>query len=311
MKIIEKINTCDILTIDIETVRLVKNFEDLSEDWQSAWEYKNKNEGVVPDYEDLCSLWEKSASLYAEFSKVCSVAITYLTKEGTLKCKIYKDADEVIILTQLQSDLDKFYFANRSYRLLGHAAKYFDYPFLCKRYILNGIDIPSILDESHCKPWEFRNLCTNELWRSFGTGSGSSLQALCTALNIPISKVDMVGDEVGAAYFEGRLEEIGEYCALDTIATYNIIRKFKKEPIFEFKDVIYIKDSVLSSPTEKPKLTDSIARSKSITKEQEKQIISIAKTLSKEEKFLYVETLEAALLEEAVNYEKLLTKIKK
>lgn len=40
-----------------------------------------------------------------------------------------------------------------------------------------------------------------------GTGSGSSLQALCTVLGIPVSKVDLVGDEVGAVYFEGILKE--------------------------------------------------------------------------------------------------------
>jgi hypothetical protein len=42
-----------------------------------------------------------------------------------------------------------------------------------------------------------KNMDTNELWKSFGTGPGSSLQALCNVLGIPVSKVDLVGDEVG------------------------------------------------------------------------------------------------------------------
>ena len=82
---------------------------------------------------------------------------------------------------------------------------------------------------------------TNDLWKSFGTGPGSSLQALCTVLNIPISKVDLVGDEVGAAYFKGELTRIADYCSLDTIATFNVFRFFKKESIFSFEEVVYVK----------------------------------------------------------------------
>jgi predicted PolB exonuclease-like 3'-5' exonuclease len=194
----------------------------------------------MPSEEVLSEKWEKMASLYAEFAKICAISITYL-KDGVLKCKAYYGEDEKDILTNFGKDLNSFHKFNSNYRLLGHAAKYYDYPVLCKRYIINGLDIPSILDESGAKPWEMRNMDTNDLWKSFGTGPGSSLQALCTVLDIPISKVDLVGDEVGEAYFRGELERISNYCSLDTIATYNVFRKLKKEPIFSFDEVIYIK----------------------------------------------------------------------
>jgi hypothetical protein len=60
-------------------------------------------------------------------------------------------------------------------------------------------------------------------------------------LNIPISKVDLVGDEVGEAYFRGELKRIADYCSLDTIATFNVFRFFKKESIFSFEEVVYVK----------------------------------------------------------------------
>ena len=46
------------------------------------------------------------------------------------------------------------YSANNNYRLVGHAAKYFDFPYLSKRFIINELDIPDILDTVHLKPWE-------------------------------------------------------------------------------------------------------------------------------------------------------------
>lgn len=240
MKIIKNVRSENILAIDIETVRYEKEFSKLSENWRSAWSYKNKQDGKVLEEEELSELWNRSSSLYAEFSKVCAISLSYL-KDGVLKCKAYSSMDEVELLTVFAQDISKFQSVNKDYRLLGHAAKYFDYPFLCKRYVANGLEIPSILDESGSKPWEMQNLDTNDIWKSFGTGPGSSLQALCTLLDVPLSKVDLVGDEVGEAYFNGELKRISKYCSMDTIATFNVFRKFKGESIFQFKDVVVIK----------------------------------------------------------------------
>lgn len=241
MKILQNINSELIVSIDIETVRVAEKFEDLSEGYQSAWEYKNKQDGKVPSKEELSVLWERTSSLYAEFSKICAVSLTYLNTQGGLVCKEFYGEDEKALLMALDVTLTNMVNHNSQYRLVGHASKYFDFPFTGKRYIINGLDIPRVLDSTACKPWEQTNLCTNELWKLGGTGSGSSLQALCNALEIPISKVDLVGDEVGSAFYRREFERIGRYCSLDTIACFNVVRKFKKEPIFQFDDVQYIK----------------------------------------------------------------------
>lgn len=242
MKLLRDIPTRHFVAIDIETVRIVEKYEDLSDEWKSAWEYKNKQSGEVPFFEELSDSWEKTASLYAEFSKVCAVSVTFLSKnEDKLLCKEFFGTDEQVLLAQLGDFLNQISGSSKDFRLVGHAAKYFDYPFLCKRYIINSLTIPTLLDTAHLKPWESRNLCTNaDIWKMGGTGAGSSLQALCTALGIPISKVDLVGDEVGNAYYRGEVERIAHYCSLDTIATFNVIRRIKGERIFEFGEVSYL-----------------------------------------------------------------------
>lgn len=242
MKLLRDIPTRHFVAIDIETVRIVEKYEDLSDEWKSAWEYKNKQSGEVPFFEELSDSWEKTASLYAEFSKVCAVSVTFLSKnEDKLLCKEFFGTDEQVLLSQLGDFLNQISGSSKDFRLVGHAAKYFDYPFLCKRYIINSLTIPTLLDTAHLKPWESRNLCTNaDIWKMGGTGAGSSLQALCTALGIPISKVDLVGDEVGNAYYRGEVERIAHYCSLDTIATFNVIRRIKGERIFQFDEVSYL-----------------------------------------------------------------------
>jgi hypothetical protein len=242
MQVLKNIKSEHIIAIDIETVRVKENFTELDPGTQSAFEYKNKQDGQIPESEELMDMWERTSSLYAEFSKVCAVSIAFL-HEGKLYCKEFYGEDEVEILNQLSTSLNNMSLKSKKegvvYRLVGHAAKFFDYPFLAKRYIINGMNIPEILDVTDKKPWESSNLCTNELWKVGGTGAGSSLQALCNVLQIPVSKVDLVGDEVGKAFYRGEFERISRYCSYDTVATFNVIRKFKQESVFEFDNVIY------------------------------------------------------------------------
>ena len=246
MKLLRDIPTRHFVGIDIETVRIVEKYEDLSPEWKSAWEYKNKQSGEVPFFEELADSWEKTASLYAEFSKICAVSLVFMIGEDKIKYKEFYGEDETVLLIDLRAFLQRMSEGvdGKNYRLVGHAAKYFDYPFLCKRFIINSLLIPTLLDTAHLKPWESRNLCTNQdIWKMGGSGAGSSLQALCTALAIPISKVDLVGDEVGAAYYRGEVERIAKYCTLDTIATFNVIRRVKGEKVFQFDEATPVKEA--------------------------------------------------------------------
>lgn len=240
MKVLQNIKSELIVALDIETVRIAENFEDLSEGFKSAWEYKNKQDGNIPSNEELSLLWKRTSSLYAEFSKICAVSLAYLNPQGKLVCKEYYGDNEKELLASLSITLNNMQTHNSQYRLVGHASKYFDYPFTSKRYIINELDIPLCLDSTNLKPWEGMNLCTNDLWKCGGTGAGSSLQALCNVLGVPISKIDLVGDEVGSAFYRGEFERIGRYCSLDSIATFNVFRKYKKESIFQFNEVDYI-----------------------------------------------------------------------
>jgi 3'-5' exonuclease len=165
-------------------------------------------------------------------------------KEGQeiLKCKeIWSETgDELEILATFGVFINKAFEYNSSYRLIGHAAKYFDYGYICKRFVINGLRLPRILDTAHLKPWDTKNLCTNkDIWKMGFDGPGSSLIALCVALQIPITKGDIDGSQVGEAYYKGEYQRIGKYCSLDAIAVINIVRKIKQEPIFQFEDVIY------------------------------------------------------------------------
>ena len=300
MKAVQNIKSSLIVGLDIETVRLADEFKDLDEGFKDAWRYKNKQDGIIPTEEELSESWKRLASLYAEFSKICAVSLAYLDPQGKLVCKEYYGENEKAILEALSVTLNNMQAHNSQYRLVGHASKYFDYPYTSKRYIINELQIPNCLDSSNLKPWEGMNLCTNDLWKCGGTGAGSSLQALCNVLGVPISKVDLVGDEVGSAYFRKEFSRIGRYCSYDSVATFNVFRKFKQEDIFEFDQVQYItaysEDMVEKEVVEEQPLLQKIYKATNISEETRKQIQErlLKKKLSKKEKE-YLEDILSSL----------------
>ena len=293
MKAVQNIKSSLIVGLDIETVRLADEFKDLDEGFKDAWRYKNKQDGIIPTEEELSESWKRLASFYAEFSKICAVSLAYLDPQGKLVCKEYYGENEKAILEALSVTLNNMQAHNSQYRLVGHASKYFDYPYTSKRYIINELQIPNCLDSSNLKPWEGMNLCTNDLWKCGGTGAGSSLQALCNVLGVPISKVDLVGDEVGSAYFRKEFARIGRYCSYDSVATFNIFRKFKQEGIFEFDQVQYItaysEDMVEKEVVEEQPLLQKIYKATNISEETRKQIqerLSKKKVSKKDKEYL-------------------------
>lgn len=241
MKVLKTIPSTKVVSIDIETVRITRTLAEAGPDVKIAFTYKFKNEGVViSDDFALEQLWVEKAALYAEFSKICSVSLAYLNRAGdSLVCRNITESDEVKLLTELNVVLTAMQKADPLYRLLGHSSKLFDYPFICKRMLVNGIALPGILDSTNMKPWEMTNLDTNELWKMGGL-TGSSLVAMCVALGVPISKDEMAGEDVGEFFYAGKLALIGQYCDKDTVATFNCFRRFKAEPIFRFEDVVYL-----------------------------------------------------------------------
>ena len=179
MKVLKPIDSRFFVAIDIETVRLAERFEELSEAYQDAWAYKNKQNGEIPTQEELDDLWTRTSSLYPEFSKICAISMAFLDESGTvLCCKGLASENEEALLTDAYHFLNRISMGNPKYRLIGHAANYFDYPFMCKRYVINRMEIPKILDDTDKKPWEKLNQCSNTLWKMGCTGPGSSLQAL-------------------------------------------------------------------------------------------------------------------------------------
>jgi hypothetical protein len=106
--------------------------------------------------------------------------------------------------------------------------------------IINGIDLPLILQMAGKKPWEIRHLDTMELWKFGDYKNYTSLDLLTAVFNIPTPKDDIDGSMVGKGYWENNdLERIRQYCQKDVLAIAQLMRRYLNLPLITDEHVIF------------------------------------------------------------------------
>ena len=219
----EQTNPNNILFLDIETAPLVYKYAELPEPFKKLWDLKYQyNKEVTPEQQYA------KAGIFAEFAKVICICVGYFNgKEFRLK-SFYGD-DEKIILKDFKEMLEKHY-DKKDDRLCAHNGKEFDFPFLCRRLLINGIGLPAILDLQNKKPWEVPHLDTMEMWKFGDYKNYTSLNLLAAVFGIPTPKDDIDGSQVAKVYYEEKnLERIKTYCEKDVVTVARLYQKMKAE----------------------------------------------------------------------------------
>ena len=84
------------------------------------------------------------------------------------------------------------------------------------------------------KPWEIKQIDTMELWKFGDFKHYTSLDLLTHIFNIPTPKDDIDGSQVAKVYYQDKdLERIIKYCEKDVVATIQLLRKYKGEPLID------------------------------------------------------------------------------
>jgi DNA polymerase elongation subunit (family B) len=219
----------DILFLDIETVASTHHYESLNERLKSQWArkagYLRRNPEESDDH-----LYENRAGIYAEFGKIVCVVVGKFVEneqgELTLRTKAYSSDDEAQLLLDFKKMIERL--DPMLTKFCAHNGKEFDYPYLCRRMLINGIALPSLLNLSGKKPWEILHLDTLELWKFGDVKHYTSLDLLATIFNLPSSKDDMNGSQVNQVYYEeGDLDKIAKYCTNDVVVLAQLFLKLK------------------------------------------------------------------------------------
>ncbi|HAH39057.1 MAG TPA: 3'-5' exonuclease [Algoriphagus sp.] len=214
----------DILFLDIETASLTEKFEDLGERLQEEWVkkeklIKNTDHGKI----EPGSLYFDRAGIHAEFGQVVCVGVGYFQwkkkdKKLIFRSKVFSDPDERELLVDFSSLLEK-----KKWILCAHNGKEFDFPYLSRRMLIQGVPLPEPLQIAGKRPWEIRHLDTMELWKFGDYKYYTRLELLASVFGIPSSKEDLDGSEVNATFhLEKNLEKIKKYCLRDVEVTARV-----------------------------------------------------------------------------------------
>lgn len=230
-----------ILFIDIETVPQAENFTDLTEKEQSLW--RHKASFLLKNEETAEEIYQR-AGIYAEFGKIVVVSLGWMfgnEKNRKLRVTTLANDNEKELLMEL-SEIFRKVDDNHSV-ICGHNIKEFDIPYICRRILINGLKLPSILDVGAMKPWQTPYLDTLEMWKFGDRKHYTKLDLLAHIFDLPTSKDDIDGSQVYEVYYkEGDLKRIAEYCEKDVVLTCQLYQRMTGQPILQEEQIIKVKD---------------------------------------------------------------------
>jgi uncharacterized protein YprB with RNaseH-like and TPR domain len=239
-------NFNNILFLDIETVSQFETYTEMPDDWKELWDLKAQILLRNKETETNESIYER-AGIYAEFGKIICISCGYLQGTGDDKkliIKSYSNDDEKALLEDFCSvlnnwgkDNERLSEENKKY-LCAHNGKEFDYPYVCRRMIINGITLPKILKLYGKKPWEICHYDTLEMWKFGDYKSYTTLKLLAKTLGVPSPKDDIDGSQVNGVYWkEKNVDRIVHYCQKDVITLTQILLRFHCEPLVKQENI--------------------------------------------------------------------------
>lgn len=233
---LKRINLEHILFLDIETVPETETFDELNDDKKELWEqksqYQRKDEFTAEEFYERAGIW-------AEFGKIICISVGYFHLKGDIRTfrTTTFHGSEVNLLKEFKN-LVNDHFNSTKHVLCGHNAKEFDFPYIARRMIISGIELPYKLNLFGKKPWEIPHLDTMELWKFGDYKHFTSLKLLANILGIPSPKHDIDGSRVREVYYDLKdLDRIITYCELDVVTTAQVLLRLRGEELLHEDDI--------------------------------------------------------------------------
>jgi predicted PolB exonuclease-like 3'-5' exonuclease len=229
---IHKIPIDNILFLDIETVPQYRSFSDLPEYQQQLYadktRYQRKDDISAEDFYQKAGIW-------AEFGKIVCISAGFIAQKGSesqLRITSFH-GEEQNILTDFTQLLEE-YFNQPQSLLCAHNGKEFDFPYIARRMLINGMALPNKLQLFGKKPWEVPHIDTLELWKFGDYKHYTSLKLLASVFGIPSPKDDIDGSQVRDVFYEEQnIDRIITYCEKDVVTLVQVFLKMRNEQLLD------------------------------------------------------------------------------
>lgn len=230
---IQKIPIKNILFLDIETVPQIDTWDNLDSNTQYLWDKKTKSQRK--EEIQASDFYEQRAGIMAEFGMIVCISIGMIdNNSGKLKIKTFSGDERNLLI----SFCELFNSPRLNNIILcAHNGKEFDFPYIARRLLINGIQPPVPFQMFGKKPWEIPHIDTMELWKFGDWKSYVSLELLAHIFGIPTPKDDIDGSMVADIYYkDGDIDRIIHYCEKDVLTLANVFRRMRQEDLLKRLD---------------------------------------------------------------------------
>lgn len=230
---IHKIPIENILFLDIETVPQIDFWNNLDSATQYLWDKKTKSQRK--EEIQASDFYEQRAGIMAEFGMIVCISIGMIdNNSGKLKIKTFSGDERNLLI----SFCELFNSPRLNNIILcAHNGKEFDFPYIARRLLINGIQPPVPFQMFGKKPWEIPHIDTMELWKFGDWKSYVSLELLAHIFGIPTPKDDIDGSMVADIYYkDGDIDRIIHYCEKDVLTLANVFRRMRQEDLLKRLD---------------------------------------------------------------------------
>ena len=229
----------NILFLDIETIPAEKEYTSLSaelkEMWSSKTQYQRRDKHTAESFYPKAGIW-------AEFGKIICISVGYFViKDNVKSFRVTTFHGEERQLLKDFKALIQTHFNKSKHLLCAHNGKEFDFPYIARRMVILGIELPDKLDLYGKKPWEVPHLDTLELWKFGDFKHYTSLKLMAHVLGVPSPKKDIDGSQVRDLYYEHQdMKRIIDYCEEDTIAIAQVLLRLRNEPLLLKQQILHV-----------------------------------------------------------------------
>ena len=221
----------NLLIIDIATASQENLYSNLSETEKEFWDQKNKH---ISNQSPEESYTEK-ASMYSEFGKIIGIGMGKLdfnNGEHKLYLKTIQNENETKLIEEFFQIL-KTKFDLPSLFLCAHNGKEFDYPYICRRAIINNILLPSVFNLSEKKSWNIKHLDTMQMWKFGDYKSFTPLELIAHSLGIKYKEKLINGSSINELFHKKKNKEIQTYLEEQIVLSTQVLLKLKNKELIE------------------------------------------------------------------------------
>jgi uncharacterized protein YprB with RNaseH-like and TPR domain len=232
-QMIHKLPIENILFLDIETVPQMDSWDNLDGTTQYLWDKKTKSQRK--EEIEASDFYEDRAGIMAEFGMIICISIGMIdSNSGKLKIKTFSGEEKNLLI-----EFCELFNAPRMNNVIlcAHNGKEFDFPYIARRLLVQGIQPATPFQMFGKKPWEIPHIDTMELWKFGDWKSYVSLELLAHIFGIPTPKDDIDGSMVADIYYkDGDIDRIIHYCEKDVLTLANIFRRMRQEDLLKRLD---------------------------------------------------------------------------